>query len=86
MSSVLEKLGGSSTKKRLLIISITCGMLVLGLACCCIIWKNRTKKRGKHIYSCTPEKTNDDKEACKFLIVIKTYHYCFAVLFNVFSG
>ncbi|GMY31611.1 G-type lectin S-receptor-like serine/threonine-protein kinase At4g27290 isoform X1 [Fagus crenata] len=46
-ASELEKLAGSSTKKRLLIISITCGMLVLGLACCCIIWKNRTKKRGK---------------------------------------
>ena len=71
MSSILEKLGGSGTKKRLLIISITCGMLVLGLACCCIIWKNRTKKRGKHIYSCSPKKINVDKEACKFLIVIK---------------
>ncbi|KAM4103082.1 hypothetical protein ACJW30_06G052800 [Castanea mollissima] len=46
--SELEKLGDSSPKKmRLLIISITCGMLVLGLACCFTVWKNRTKKRGK---------------------------------------
>lgn len=47
-ASELEKLGDSSPKKmRLLIISITCGMLVLGLACCFTVWKNRTKKRGK---------------------------------------
>ncbi|XP_075671524.1 G-type lectin S-receptor-like serine/threonine-protein kinase At4g27290 isoform X2 [Castanea sativa] len=47
-ASELDKLGDSSPKKmRLLIISITCGMLVLGLACCFTVWKNRTKKRGK---------------------------------------
>ncbi|KAL4619365.1 hypothetical protein ACB092_06G074000 [Castanea dentata] len=34
-------------EKKLLIISITCGVLVFGLACCFIIWKNRTRKRGK---------------------------------------
>nr|POE76385.1 g-type lectin s-receptor-like serine/threonine-protein kinase [Quercus suber] len=47
-ASELDKLGYSSLKeKKLLIISITCGVLVFGLACCFIIWKNRTRKRGK---------------------------------------
>ena len=67
MSYDLEKLGGSGTKKRLLIISITCGMLVLGLTCCCIIWKNRTKKRGNHIYSYSPGKINVDKSVVSTL-------------------
>ena len=48
----VDSMGNSGMKKRLMLTLVisTVSVVLLGLACCCIIWKKRNKRNGKHIF------------------------------------